>query len=220
MNDNNKKTFKEKWQDKKYQAKIKLSGYSVFVVIAIIMILVGGTTNNNNTVINNGLEDNKTIKDNTDTKDNKLFTIAYPYIVELNYNIDNTKNNITYKYSNNNNELFITKNNNDIVTNYKYISNKYYIENNDNYILTNINEVYDTIDYEYIDIDNINNYLNNSLLEGNIYKLYLKDIILNNNSNKYITIKLLDNNLEVDYTNLFNELEEKIYDKYIIQIKK
>lgn len=220
MNDNNKKTFKEKWQDKKYQAKIKLSGYSIFVVIAIIMILVEGATNNKNTIIDNGLEDNKTIKDNTDTKDNKLFTIDYPYIIELNYNIDNTKNNITYKYSNNNNELLITKTNNDTVTNYKYISNKYYIENNDNYILTNINKVYDIIDYEYLDIDNINNYLNNAVLENGIYKVYLKDIILNNTSDKYITIKLLDNNVEIDYTYLLNTLNNSNYDTFILKIHK
>lgn len=220
MNDNNKKTFKEKWQDKRYQAKIKLSGYSIFVVIAIIMILVGGATNNKNTIIDNGLEDNKTIKDNTDTKDNKLFTIAYPYIIELNYNIDNTKNNITYKYSNNNNELLITKTNNDTVTNYKYISNKYYIENNDNYILTNINKVYDIIDYEYLDIDNINNYLNNATLENGIYKVYLKDIILNNTSDKYITIKLLDNSVEIDYTYLLNTLNNSNYDTFILKIHK
>lgn len=220
MNDNNKKTFKEKWQDKKYQAKIKLSGYSIFVVIAIIMILVGGASNNKNTIIDNGLEDNKTIKDNTDTKDNKLFTISYPYIIELNYNIDNTKNKITYKYSNNNNELLITKTNNDTVTNYKYISNKYYIENNDNYILTNINKVYDIIDYEYLDIDNINNYLNNATLENNIYKVYLKDIILNNTSDKYITIKLLDNSVEIDYTYLLNTLNNSNYDTFILKIHK
>lgn len=220
MNDNNKKTFKEKWQDKKYQAKIKLSGYSIFVVIAIIMILVGGASNNKNTVIDNGLEDNKTVKDNTDTKDNKLFTISYPYIIELNYNIDNTKNNITYKYSSNNNELLITKTNNDTVTNYKYISNKYYIENNDNYILTNINKVYDIIDYEYLDIDNINNYLNNAVLENNIYKVYLKDIILNNTSDKYITIKLLDNSVEIDYTYLLNTLNNSNYDTFILKIHK
>lgn len=220
MNDNDKKTFKEKWQDKRYQAKIKLSGYSIFVVIAIIMILVEGATNNKNTIIDNGLEDNKTIKDNTDTKDNKLFTINYPYIIELNYNIDNTKNNITYKYSNNNNELLITKTNNDIVTNYKYISNKYYVENNDKYILTNINKVYDIIDYEYLDIDNINNYLNNATLENGIYKVYLKDIILNNTSNKYITIKLLDNSVEIDYTYLLNILNNSNYDTFILKIHK
>lgn len=220
MNDNDKKTFKEKWQDKRYQAKIKLSGYSIFVVIAIIMILVEGASNNKNTIIDNGLEDNKTIKDNTDTKDNKLFTINYPYIIELNYNIDNTKNNITYKYSNNNNELLITKTNNDIVTNYKYISNKYYVENNDNYILTNINKVYDIIDYEYLDIDNINNYLNNATLENDIYKVYLKDIILNNTSDKYITIKLLDNSVEIDYTYLLNILNNSNYDTFILKIHK
>ncbi|MCI7241068.1 MAG: hypothetical protein MR550_00780 [Bacilli bacterium] len=220
MNDNDKKTFKEKWQDKRYQAKIKLSGYSIFVVIAIIMILVEGATNNKNTIIDNGLEDNKTIKDNTDTKDNKLFTINYPYIIELNYNIDNTKNNITYKYSNNNNELLITKTNNDIVTNYKYISNKYYVENNDKYILTNINKVYDIIDYEYLDIDNINNYLNNATLENDIYKVYLKDIILNNTSDKYITIKLLDNSVEIDYTYLLNILNNSNYDTFILKIHK
>ena len=220
MNDNDKKTFKEKWQDKRYQAKIKLSGYSIFVVIAIIMILVEGASNNKNTIIDNGLEDNKTIKDNTDTKDNKLFTINYPYIIELNYNINNTKNNITYNYSNNNNELLITKTNNDIVTNYKYISNKYYVENNDKYILTNINKVYDIIDYEYLDIDNINNYLNNATLENDIYKVYLKDIILNNTSDKYITIKLLDNNVEIDYTYLLNTLNNSNYDTFILKIHK
>lgn len=212
----NKKTFKEKWEDKKYQAKIKLSGYSIFVVIAIILVLIGGNSSSNTSSDIN----NDDIKKEEIKKDNKIFSIDYPYTLIINYSISDNSYSVVYNYSLNNDELFITKTSNDIVTNYKYIMNKYYVKSNGNYILTNINKVYDTIDYEYIDIDNINNYLNNSLLEGNIYKLYLKDIILNNNSNKYITIKLLDNNLEVDYTNLFNELEENIYDKYIIQIKK
>lgn len=212
----NKKTFKEKWEDKKYQAKIKLSGYSIFVVIAIILVLIGGNSSSNTS---SDIK-NDDIKKEEIKKDNKIFSIDYPYTLIINYSISDNSYSVVYNYSLNNDELFITKTSNDIVTNYKYVMNKYYVKSNDNYILTNINKVYDTIDYEYIDIDNINNYLNNSLLEGNIYKLYLKDIILNNNSNKYITIKLLDNNLEVDYTNLFNELEENIYDKYIIQIKK
>ena len=95
-----------------------------------------------------------------------------------------------------------------------------YKNNNDKYILTNINKVYDIIDYEYLDIDNINNYLNNATLENDIYKVYLKDIILNNTSNKYITIKLLDNSVEIDYTYLLNILNNSNYDTFILKIHK
>ena len=51
------------------------------------------------------------------------------------------------------------------------------------------------------------------------YNIYLKDIILNNNSNDYITIEINDNNIYIDYTNLVNTLENKKYDTYTITIE-
>ena len=210
-----KKTFKEKWKDKKYQAKVKLSGYSSFVVIAIILIIIG-SINNSNT------NSNYTNNDNTnDLKENNNISIKidYPYVIELNYTTNKIENKISYSYIKKDNEILITKTNNDLITNYKYKDNKYYIENNNNYILTTINKIYD-INYDYLDIDNINNYLTNSTFTNNKYIIYLKDIILNNDSNLYITINIIDNIIEIDYTNLFNTINNIKYDNYIVKIYK
>lgn len=210
-----KKTFKEKWKDKKYQAKVKLSGYGSFVVIAIILIIIG-SINNSNT------NSNYTNNDNTnDLKENNNISIKidYPYVIELNYTTNEKENKISYSYMKKDNEILITKTNNDLITNYKYIDNKYYIENNNNYILTTINKIYD-INYDYLDIDNINNYLTNSTFINDKYIIYLKDIILNNDSNLYITINIIDNIIEIDYTNLFNTINNIKYDNYIVKIYK
>lgn len=207
------KSFKEKWEDKKYQAKVKLSGYGIFVVIAIVLIIIGSFNGNTNSDINS--DDINNLKDNN----NISFEIDYPYKKEIVYVNEKIENKIIYSYVENDNELLITKENNGVITNYKYINDRYYIESNSNYILTSVNKVYDNL-YDYLDMDNINNYLANSILSNNKYIVYLKDIILGSDSDLYITLSIDNDILEIDYTCLFNYLDNKNYDSYIVKISK
>lgn len=197
---NNKKlSLKERWNDKRERAKLELIAYGIFFLIIIIFARIGNAntniqnTDNNNTFIN-------------DINDN------YEYNIEVNIN-DEIYNYHGKVLGYNGN---LTKNND----NYYYIMNdKYYVLNNGNYILTNKEEVYDNIDYKYLDIKNIKEYISLGRKENNIYNIKLSDIILNNTSEEYITISLneTDNIINIDYTNLLKTNDSKI-NKAIVNI--
>ena len=88
---------------------------------------------------------------------------------------------------------------------YVGLAYKYYKLDQDNgYILSNKNDIYDIINYDYMDINNIKEYIKTSNNDNGIYKVKISDIILNSSSSDYITIKLdnINNTIEIDYTNL------------------
>lgn len=190
------KTFKEKWQDKKYQAKVKLSGYGIFILLVIVMILFGSNSTN--------LDNFKSV---VSLPDKEIYTI------DISYELDNKLNEVKYTYSNN----LITKQVNNIKYNYKYLDNKYYIEKEDNYVLTDISKVYDYIAYDYL--DNINNYLKYAKNIDDKYIVYIKDIVLDSNSDSSIEITINNNNVVIDYTNLLSLIDNKNYNSYIVTIE-
>ena len=73
-------------------------------------------------------------------------------------------------------------------------------------------EVYSLIDYDYLDINNIKYYINNSIKDNDIYKVKL-------NNGNYFTIKIDENNdnIVIDYTNLF-KLEDSTINNVIVDI--
>ena len=118
---------------------------------------------------------------------------------------------------------YIEKKVDDKKTNYVYQNNNYYIEDTmkiDNYIITTKDEVYDIINYNYINLSTINEYLKKATKNDNQYLVYLKDIILGNDSDDYIVIDINENNIFIDYTVLMKEFNNNL-NKYqvIIEIK-
>ena len=216
-----KKTFKEKWQDKKYQAKVKLSGYGIFILIVVLMVSIGGGNvpednyNNLEDIPNNNIneEENEKIEFNKPDVNNYTYEIT----------ISTKKEDITKEYYYHGKVLDayeeVVKEVEKNFYNYRIKDNKYYVYNNDKYVLTTEKEVYDILDYNYLDIDNINNYLSLSKVVDNKYQVYLKDIILDNTSEDYITINMENMKVNIDYTNLINILESEEYDSYIMEIE-
>lgn len=220
-----KKTFKEKWQDKKYQAKFKLSGYGIFVLIVILMLSIGGRTNNNDTNYDNNINDNEqNDNNNEEEKENKVMfnkpnKKSYTYEIKITTKENNIESN--YYYHGNVYEAYeeIIKQIDNISYRYRIKDDKYFTLKNEKYILTTKEEVYDIISYDYLNIDNINNYLSYSKLINNNYRIYLKDIILNVNTDDYIESIIKEDSITIDYTKLINYLESKTYDSYIVEIK-
>ena len=68
------------------------------------------------------------------------------------------------------------------------------------------------------DINSINEYLNKGIKENNNYKIYLKDIILAEKGDKYITITTDNNQIYADYTSLLQVFNNQIV-KYTVNIK-
>ena len=186
--DNKKINLKEKWNDKRERAKIELILYTIFFIGVIIFVRVGNNISNNN--INTS--DNLFISQINDN---------YSYDTKVNINDNNYEyigkvlgyNSTIEKKDSNTDEYFYKKN------------DKYYKLDQDNgYILSNKNDIYDVINYDYMDINNIKEYIKTSNNDNGIYKVKISDIILNSSSSDYITIKLdnINNTIEIDYTNL------------------
>lgn len=186
--DNKKINLKEKWNDKRERAKIELILYAIFFIGVIIFVRVGNNISNNN--INTS--DNLFISQINDN---------YSYDIKININDNNYEyigkvlgyNSTIEKKDSNTDEYFYKKN------------DKYYKLDQDNgYILSNKNDIYDVISYDYMDINNIKEYIKTSNNDNGIYKVKISDIILNSSSSDYITIKLdnINNTIEIDYTNL------------------
>ena len=185
--DNKKFNLKEKWNDKRERAKIELILYAIFFIGVIIFVRVGNNISNNN--INTS--DNLFISQINDN---------YSYDIKININDNNYEyigkvlgyNSTIEKKDSNTDEYFYKKN------------DKYYKLDQDNgYVLSNENDIYNIISYDYMDINNIKEYIKISNNDNGIYKVKISDIILNSSSSDYITIKLdnINNTIEIDYTN-------------------
>lgn len=214
---NKKESFSTKWKDKKYQAKVKLSIYGVFILIVIILGSIGNNSsldNSNTKDIDNNISDNSTINDSKD-----IFML--PKNKDYKYNIDIKLDDKEIKYNGEVNDVVevITKDIDNVKYSYKYIDKKYYVSKNNNYVLTSRDNIYDIVDYSYIDNDIINSYLEEGKLVGNKSVVYIKDIVLDYKGNDYITYTLSDKKIEIDYTKLYNILNDNKIDSLVIKIE-
>jgi len=213
------KEFLEKWKsDKKYRTKIKLIAYTSFVII--VSIYAGSLNRSNNTT--KYIEDKEVINQNTkeeNTNNENIINIPDEYNYKITISIDDK--NYQYYGIENKKSRSITKEVNEITKNYVYMNNEYYLEDDlqiDNYINTTEGEVYDIINYNYINPKTINKYLSKAKKENNVYLVYLKDVILGNESDNYFTISIENNNIDIDYTNLMNEFGNN-FNNYNVNIK-
>lgn len=206
-----KKSFKDRWKDRKYQAKVKLIIYSIFVFCIFVIVINDNSVNdiNNDKVLDNNILDDKVAFYKKDVD-------KYKCIITIKYNNSVIKYDIDVNESN----YYIVKQLDEISYVYKYKDNRYYKKINDNYVLTDIGSVFDKIDYDYVNIDVINNYLLYSEKIEDKYIVYIKDIILDSDSgNYYITFNMGIDSIEIDYTNLYNYLNDNQVDKLIVYIE-
>jgi hypothetical protein len=187
--------FIEKWKnDNKFRAKIKLLLYGIFIVIVTIY---AASLNPINNIDNEDIEE---------TSEN-INTNVIPKVNNYNYRIKIDDDEYWYYIKETDNKKEIVKEINGEKYNYLYEDNNYYKEVNNNYIKININEVYDILEYSYLDIDNINSYLEKAENNGQEYLVYLKDVILSNETNDYFVILINDKQISIDYTPLLKEIK-------------
>lgn len=197
-------TLKEKLKDKRERAKLELLFYGIFFLAIIVFTRILSGYNN--------------VPKVTATKSfiNEI-TDNYEYNIDI--NIDNNK----YKYYGKRlgNNMSINK----VIDNkYDYfykMGNKYYIlDTNGNYILTSVEDIYNYIDYRYLDISNIKEYIKLGTKDNNNYNIKVSDLILNSNNTNTITISIdeLNNTITLDYTELF-KIDNNNLNKEIVTIK-
>ena len=206
--------FIKKWNsDKKFKAAIKLLLYFLFfIVVAIYAVLSNKNASQIDTEKN--IENNEII--NNQQQQNSIINIGdnYKYTATITINDEQIK----YVYSKEQDLLNIKKIRNLVETNYIIENNNYYIKENDNKILTTKDNIYDIVCPNCFDINSINEYLNKGIKENNNYKIYLKDIILAEKGDEYITITTDNNQIYADYTSLLQVFNNQIV-KYTVNIK-
>lgn len=198
--------FIDKWKkDKKFKTKIKLLLYTIFVIIIFIYALsindnqqdIDPINKEDFPITNNSNQNILSIKDN------------YQYIATI--KIDN----ISYQYTieKEKNQEKIIKEYDNLIENYLYKDNNYYQLQSGQYILTTKDKVYNVINENYLNIENINKYLSLAEKDNNQYIVYLKDLILGEDSQEYIIILINNNKISIDYTPLMNHFnkENKTY---------
>lgn len=206
--------FIKKWNsDKKFKAVIKLLLYFLFFIVVAIYA-VSSNKNASQIDTEKNIENNEII--NNQQQQNSIINIGdnYKYTATITINDEQIK----YVYSKEQDLLNIKKIRNIIETNYIIENNNYYIKENDNKILTTKDNIYDIVCPNCFDINSINEYLNKGIKENNNYKIYLKDIILAEKGDEYITITTDNNQIYADYTSLLQVFNNQIV-KYTVNIK-
>lgn len=206
--------FIKKWNsDKKFKAVTKLLLYFLFFIVVAIYA-VSSNKNASQIDTEKNIENNEII--NNQQQQNSIINIGdnYKYTATITINDEQIK----YVYSKEQDLLNIKKIRNLIETNYIIENNNYYIKENDNKILTTKDNIYDIVCPNCFDINSINEYLNKGIKENNNYKIYLKDIILAEKGDEYITITTDNNQIYADYTSLLQVFNNQIV-KYTVNIK-
>lgn len=206
--------FIKKWNsDKKFKAVIKLLLYFLFFIVVAIYA-VSSNKNASQIDTEKNIENNEII--NNQQQQNSIINIGdnYKYTATITINDEQIK----YVYSKEQGLLNIKKIRNLIETNYIIENNNYYIKENDNKILTTKDNIYDIVCPNCFDVNSINEYLNKGIKENNNYKIYLKDIILAEKGDEYITITTDNNQIYADYTSLLQVFNNQIV-KYTVNIK-
>lgn len=204
--------FIEKWKNEpKFKTKIQLGLYTLFVVVVAIFAIA---TREDVKITSPDIEKEE---ENLVNETENDFFIKIPS--EYNYTKNITINTKQYQYTGikNNGRETINKILNDETIEYLYMDNNYYKNENETYVLTNKEEIYNEINPNYLKLETINQYLSKAKLENNKYIVYLKNIIIGNDSEEFITITIEDNKTSIDYTSLMKLFDEKI-DNYIVEV--
>lgn len=192
--------LKNKWGDPKEKAKIQLILFLIFIVFAVIFTRLTTNYNKSNYVNQDGNIINN-FNTELDMIDNN-----YNYNINIDIATSNSSKSIVYGGIRYNDKMIISKKSSDVIENYYLEDDNYYIYTNEGYILSNIDEVYDIIDYNYLNIKNIKEYMKKGIKDGNIYLIKVNNINLDSTSKEYITVEVnsIDDGVEliIDYSNL------------------
>lgn len=199
------KEFMERWNtEPKFKTKIQLGLYTLFVVAVFVFAI---STRSEYPIDPPNLENKENNQINESKIDN---TIEIPK--EYKYTINVTINEEIYQYIGHKkeDEESINKIINDETIEYLYQNDNYYIKENETYILTTKKEVYSEIEQNYLNLETINQYLSKATKSEEQYLVYLKDIILGNDSEEYIVITKEENKININYTSLIKLFDQTI----------
>ena len=196
--------LREKLNDPREKAKIQLIIFLIFMAFAVIFVRL---TSNDSGPKNNLNQ----LENNLNNLDENLNAINNNYNYNITIDLVKKEGNINVSYGGikYNNQMIISKKYNNIISNYYVNGSNYYVFDNNEYVLSSEEDVYNFIDYNYLNFSNIKQYINIGIKDDNIFLIKVKDIKLDSDSKEYITIEVntSNNNVEllIDYTNLVKD---------------
>lgn len=199
-------SLKERWKDKRERAKIELMLYGIFFLVIIIFARISSSMSTN-------------IPKDNDINNTFIDEITDNYQYDIDITIDNNK----YKYSGKKlgNNMSITRIVGTKEEFFYQMNDKYYIlDTRGNYILTTAEDIYPYIEYRYLNINNIKQFIKLGTKNDTVYSVKVSDIVLNNNNADTITLTVNeeDKNIQIDYTNLF-KIDNSNINKAEVNIK-
>lgn len=199
-------SLKERWKDKRERAKIELMLYGIFFLVIIIFARISSSMSTN-------------IPKDNDINNTFIDEITDNYQYDIDITIDNNK----YKYSGKKlgNNMSITRIVGTKEEFFYQMNDKYYIlDTKGNYILTTAEDIYPYIEYRYLNINNIKQFIKLGTKNDTVYSVKVSDIVLNNNSADTITLTVNeeDKNILIDYTNLF-KIDNSNINKVEVNVK-
>ena len=180
--------------------------YGIFFLVIIIFARISSSMSTN-------------IPKDNDINNTFIDEITDNYQYDIDITIDNNK----YKYSGKKlgNNMSITRIVGTKEEFFYQMNDKYYIlDTRGNYILTTAEDIYPYIEYRYLNINNIKQFIKLGTKNDTVYSVKVSDIVLNNNSADTITLTVNeeDKNILIDYTNLF-KIDNSNINKAEVNIK-
>lgn len=212
--------------DKKYKAKIELAGYGIVIALIVVYLNISNIGNNYN--YDKVIDTNKEKKEEEKIEEINLLEELkdnYTYNIDISMkkiSKDTTgkdlENEIKYNYNGKSfsKNLVINKSVDNVNIDYYKIDDKYYEKENEQYNEIKPEIIYDILDEEFIEIDDVKEYIEKSNLDHYtnyssgkkeyVYNLSISEIIPNYKEHTLVPINMTIENdivsIIADYTNL------------------
>ena len=222
------KEFLDKYKnDKKYNAKVQLIGYGILIAIIIIYLNIHSAqlttykretpsrTNRTNNITTNQENKNETLLEKIDKN--------YQYDIKIHNKNKEEEKEVHYYGKRYQNNTEITREIDGTTTNYYKVDARYYTKVNDNFEIAKQEDIYNIVEKEYIELEDIKEYINLASLDHKteysngkkeyVYHLPVKEVIKSYQGTDKVEINITEENnnltIKIDYTNLIKEITKE-----------
>lgn len=185
-NDEKESFFKKLKNDKKYRAKVELSGYAVFIAILVIFLNVSNIGNNYNYSANNVVNGNASAEVEDEGENSNSFKSLkdnYSYNVDVSIKrkvvsdegvtngdtgddgaLEEVKT-VNYNGKSYGDNVIINKVVDNNTVDYYKVGDYYYTKDGDDYKLVNSDIIYDLLESKYVEVAGVKNYIEKASLD-------------------------------------------------------
>lgn len=212
--------------DKQYNAKVQLMGYGIFILVVVIGLNISSIGNKGKVPSNN--VNQNTYKENTNVLENNTNNYQYDVSMDVKYknvNDEEVSSNIVYSGKKYKDLMEITKQVDGESKLYYKKDSRYYSKVEEELAFVKDDVIYDIVDADYIEVDNILKLIDKASLDHvtdyssdgrkeYVYNLKIKDLVVSYQMEDVIEFSIIEENkvtkIGVDYTNLFKVIDKNI----------